>query len=635
MSVDISQLTARLDPQRQEAVKQQYEERATNPTAAFLLCFFLGSAGAHRFFLREWRAAIGHLALFAAGVVALVAGLTQTLPLTVNLASHPLGAALDALGVALLLAALIWEIIDLGHIDHQVYQRNLLLAEGIIAGTLLADHSLIEEARQRLSTTSRKARAQAQAAALASPAASSAAPAAPAAAAAPVAPVAGIITADEVADARALAEENAGFATISYAEMSRFDISQDPDQARQASADAAHEGNWSESVTTAETAPDAAPDAAPVTETVTRTHSEDGPRVTDSYEVDRVAGPSAAEAAGLGAAGLGAAALGAGLLGADHTASFDEPTQPDHTESAADAAPAIHAYDPSDAQPVSSAEPAATSAAPAAAAYQAAYQSDQAHGYDFADDDIGDVTDASMPAVVAPPADIAVAHGSPANVQLTDEQPAQDAPLYLIPDEPTTAAYPYASEPVAAAPVVAESAYDATPSEEPSAEAYVPPVASVYSSPTEAPVAPTPSWDQPTSVQPEPQPEPAHDDTLAELAGFGGAAGAGTLAGAALTHERAPEPAAAPTPEPVAAAPAAPKMKKIRVRRKVVVDGQVVAEEVVEREVPADMDTAEAAAQIQAELAHYTPEQIAQRANLSPDEEVELRQRTEGPGGAQ
>ncbi len=622
MSVDISQLTARLDPQRQEAVKQQYEERAMNPTAAFLLCFFLGSAGAHRFFLREWRVAFGHLALFVAGVVALVAGLIQTLPLPVNLASHPLGAALDALGVALLLAALIWEIIDLGHIDHQVYQRNLLLAEGIIAGTLLADHSLIEEARQRLSTTSRKARAQAQAAAVASPAAPTAAPA-------PAAPVAGIITANEVADARALAEENAGFATISYAEMSRFDISEDPDQARQANADAAHEGNWSESVTTAETAPDAPPDAAPVTETVTRTHSEDGPRVTDSYEVDRVAGPSAAEAAG-----LGAAALGAGLLGADHTAGFDEPTQPDHAEGAADAASAIHAYDPSDAQPAAPAEPAALAAA--------AYQSDQAHGYDFADDDIGDVTDASMPAVVAPPADIAVAHASPAYVQLPDEQPAQDAPLYLIPDEPTTAAYPYApepmaAEPVAAEPVAAESAYDATPSEEPAAEAYVPPVASVYSSATEAPVAPTPSWDQPTSVQPEPQPEPeaAHDDTLAELAGFGGVAGAGALAGEALAHERAPEPAAAPTPEPAAAAPAAPKMKKIRVRRKVVVDGQVVAEEVVEREVPADMDTAEAAAQIQAELAHYTPEQIAQRAHLSPDEEVELRQRTEGPGGAQ
>ncbi|MDE3229640.1 MAG: TM2 domain-containing protein, partial [Chloroflexota bacterium] len=53
MSVDISQLAARLDPERREAIKAQYEERETNPTAAFLLCFFLGSAGAHRFYLKE------------------------------------------------------------------------------------------------------------------------------------------------------------------------------------------------------------------------------------------------------------------------------------------------------------------------------------------------------------------------------------------------------------------------------------------------------------------------------------------------------------------------------------------------------------------------------------------------------
>jgi hypothetical protein len=71
-------------------------------------------------------------------------------------------------------------------------------------------------------------------------------------------------------------------------------------------------------------------------------------------------------------------------------------------------------------------------------------------------------------------------------------------------------------------------------------------------------------------------------------------------------------------------------MKKIRVRRKVVVDGKVVAEEVVEREVPADMDNAEAARQIQAELSHATPEQIAKLANLSPDDEVQLSQRNEG-----
>ncbi|HZC07957.1 MAG TPA: TM2 domain-containing protein, partial [Ktedonobacterales bacterium] len=426
MSVDISQLTARLDSQRQEAVKQQYDERATSPTAAFLLCFFLGSAGAHRFYLREWRVAFAHLALFAAGVAALALGLPQTLPLTTKLASHPMGAALDALGVALLLAALIWEIIDLGRIDHQVYQRNLLLAEGIIAGTLLADHTVVDEALQRLGSTAQRTREQASVAAVPAPASAAAA----ITEAAPLAG-AGIITANEVADARALANETSGVSTISYAEMSRFDVSADPDQARQASADAAREGDWTERVTSLESLPAVTPESAPTTvaETITRTHIEDGPRVTDSYEVDRVAGPSAAEAVGLGAAGLGAAALGAGLLAYEGGAGFDEPTQPD---AAASLAPQSGAFDPTDAQPAprayafdptdglaASADTAASGAAPEPTSAFSAYPAD---AYGFDDDDIGDITDASMPAVVPSAADIGLAHASPAYVQLPEEQ---------------------------------------------------------------------------------------------------------------------------------------------------------------------------------------------------------------------
>lgn len=633
MSVDISQLTARLDPQRQALIREQYEERATNPTAAFLLCFFLGSAGAHRFYLGEWRIGIAHLALFVAGVAALVAGLVQTLPLTVKLATHPVGALLDALGVVLLLAALIWEIIDLGRIDHQVYQRNLLLAEGIIAGNLLADHTAEDQALQRIEATAERARAQAQAAGAGAPLAGAAAAGA------------GIITASEVADARRLAEENAGSATISYSEMSRFDISADPDQARQASADAERTVDWTATNITTDTLPGATPDATPIptAETVTLTHTEDGPRVTDSYEVDRVSGPSALEAAGLGAAGLGAAALGAGLYGAAHEpapqaapsyepyepyepyapAGFDEPTQPAYPASA----PEPPLSDATDAQ-----------AAPAPVPH-----------YDF-EDDLGDITDANMPAVAPPAADVAMANASPAYVQLPDEQqsPAWEptAPFSVLPEEePSTAVYH------APPPLPGEPDYFAPHSAEAPAEAYVPPVASVYSSPSEAPVAPTPSWDQPTS----PQPEPSRAEDLSEPAGFAGLAGAGALAGEAWAHSRqaseptpepppepAPEPASEPqpavaesAPEPAAAAPEPPKMKRIRVRRKVVVDGQVVAEEVVEREIPADMDTKTAAEQIQAELGHLTPEQIAQRANLSPDEEIQVRQRNEGQGDAE
>ncbi|HEX2349577.1 MAG TPA: NINE protein [Ktedonobacterales bacterium] len=606
MSVDISQLTAKLDPQRQEMIREQYEERATNPTAAFLLCFFLGSAGAHRFYLGEWRVALAHLALFVAGVAALVAGLTQTLPLTEKLANHPVGALLDALGVVLLLVALIWEIIDLGRIDHQVYQRNLLLAEGIIAGNLLADHTVEDQAIQRAEANAARAQAQAQAAGIAAPVAGAAATGA------------GIITASEVADARKLAEEHAGSATISYSEMSRFDVSADPDQDR---ADAERTGDWTTTNTTTDTLPGATPDAAPipVAETVTRTHTEEGSRVTDGYEIDRVSGPSALEVAGLGAAGLGAAALGAGLYGAAHEAThepapepapsyepyepagFDEPTQPAYPPSASEP-PQFDATDAPDAQ---------AAAAPA-------------YAYDFGDD-LGDITDANMPAVAPPAADVASANASPAYVQLPDERQAPGwepaAPFSALPEEePSTAVY-HAPPP----PLPGEPDYFAPHSAEAPAESYVPPVASVYSSPAEAPVAPTPSWDQPTSPQPEPQ--PSHDEHLGELAGLAGVAGAGALAGEAWAHSHhEPEPA----PEPVAAAPEPPKMKRIRVRRKVVVDGEVVAEEVVEREIPADMDTKTAAEQIQAELGHLTPEQIAQRAHLSPDEEVELRQRTEG-----
>lgn len=554
MSVDISQLTANLDPQRREVVKTQYEERAISPTATFLLCFFLGSMGAHRFYLREWRTAFAHLGVFLLGAAALMAGLIQTAPVTrASLAGHPVGVALDVIGLVILLVALIWEIIDLGRIDHQVYQRNLLLAEGIIAGTLLADHSAIDRAQERLDAITHH-------------------PAAPVAATAAAAT--GVITAEHVADARALAEESSAQAAISYHEVSQFNVSAEPEDVGQ--AEAARQGNWTETTTTSESAPGEASDAPmAVDETTIRTHREDGAHTTDSYEVDRFSHPSAGEVAGLGAAGLGVAAVGAGLYEAGHHAGFDEPTQPD----------------------------ALATTTPAAAPESSAYE-------DATDlDDTGDVTDAYLPAVVVPAADVAELHASPAYVQLPEEQ---------------AAAYDYGQ---AAEPVAAEAPLYLIPEEEPAPAA-----------PAETSMEPAPAWPGPSAYEPtyeptqEPVAEPAHHGELAAAAGL---AGAGALGAEAYAHHHAAEPvaepAAEPAPEPVAA-PAPPRMKKIRVRRKVVVDGEVVAEEVVEREVPADMDSAEAARQIQAELSHATPEQIARLANLSPDEEVQLSQRSEGLG---
>ena len=74
-------------------------------------------------------------------------------------------------------------------------------------------------------------------------------------------------------------------------------------------------------------------------------------------------------------------------------------------------------------------------------------------------------------------------------------------------------------------------------------------------------------------------------------------------------------------------------MKRIRVKHRIVVEGQVVREEVVEREVPADMDTALAAQRIQEELEQAsaaTPDEIARLANLSADDELEVRRHVEG-----
>lgn len=566
MSVDISQLAARLDPERREAIKTQYEECETSPTAAYLLCFFLGSAGAHRFYLKEWRVGFAHLALFVVGAASLIWGLTQTLPLTSQLASHPAGAALDTLGVLLLLAALIWEIVDLGRIDHEVYQRNLLLAEGIIAANLLEDESGVDAALQRAEAATHGGQT--------------------AVAGAAAAGAAGAITASQVADARALAEESGGQAAISYSEVSTYDVSADPDRTRQATIDTRQE-SWADTATTHGVVPPATPDAAPTpyTETTTHTHTEDGPRVTDTYEVDRAPEPSAAAIAGLGAAGLGAAALGAEALGGAHTSSFDEPTQPDLS-------------------PVFPQE-----TAPSADEYMGA-----SVARDFADEDIGDVTDASMPAVVAPAADIAYHNAAPAWVNLSDEQAAPltpdapEQPLYLTPEEAPTATYP--PEPVT------QPAWPAPASVEPAPEDYVPPAPSVFSAPVEPPAAPVSPWDQPTLTQPQ----PSHADTLAEAAGAAGAVGAGALAADALAQRHEP------APEPASAAPEPPKPRRIRVKREAIVDGKVVKEEYVVGEVLPGESLEEAAARIKASLPPFTPEELARAANLSPEDDVRFGQ---------
>ncbi|HEY1389380.1 MAG TPA: TM2 domain-containing protein [Ktedonobacterales bacterium] len=114
-------------------------------------------------------------------------------------------------------------------------------------------------------------------------------------------------------------------------------------------------------------------------------------------------------------------------------------------------------------------------------------------------------------------------------------------------------------------------------------------------------------------------------DAAAAVAGAG--AGAGFLASQAA--ETAPE-------APVDASPTSgPLMKRIRMKRQIVVDGQVVREEVVEKLVPIDTDTTSMVAEMDTQLGHATKEEIAYMANLDPDSNLDLRRRTELPADEQ
>ena len=140
MTVDIARLTAHLSPEQQESVRKTFKRQAENETTAFLLCFFLGVFGAHRFYLRQTAAGFAHLVLTLLAVAVFVAGLATH--------SNLVAALLAAL--AILLLAIIWTIVDLFRIDGEVDTRNIQLAEHLIASALLADPSIITAAQSKL-----------------------------------------------------------------------------------------------------------------------------------------------------------------------------------------------------------------------------------------------------------------------------------------------------------------------------------------------------------------------------------------------------------------------------------------------------------------------------------------------------
>lgn len=142
MSVDLTKLTAHLSPEQQEQVKKLYHRKEENSTAAFLWCFFFGTLGAHRFYLRQWGRGFARLAIPLLAVVVILAGIILRLPQY----------AIIAVAIVLLGIALVWEVIDLFRIDHEIYEHNLRIAEGLIAQTSFADTSIETDAIGRMHT---------------------------------------------------------------------------------------------------------------------------------------------------------------------------------------------------------------------------------------------------------------------------------------------------------------------------------------------------------------------------------------------------------------------------------------------------------------------------------------------------
>src|SRR5262245_4718323 len=119
MSVDLNQLAAHLPAPAQAAVKQAYTKRAINSTTVFVLCFFLGWCGAHRFYLGQFGKGFARLLVPLILLAAVVAGIALAWP----------SSAIALIVVPLALIALVWEILDLFRVDVDVHGRNLALAE--------------------------------------------------------------------------------------------------------------------------------------------------------------------------------------------------------------------------------------------------------------------------------------------------------------------------------------------------------------------------------------------------------------------------------------------------------------------------------------------------------------------------
>ncbi|HLZ22969.1 MAG TPA: NINE protein [Ktedonobacterales bacterium] len=581
MSVDLAQLTAHLSPEQQEVVKKAYRKKAEHPTAAFLWCFFLGTCGAHRFYLRQWGAGLARLIIPVVAALVIVLGIVLQWP----------PASVAAVAIALLLIALIWEIIDLFRIDHEVYERNLKLAEDLIASTVLADRSVEQKALGRMGIlmdeTEQASTGAAQREERQTAAEAAAVVPEPVAAIGEAAAPGTIENAEEV-QSHETESAGAGAASAHFVAHTVNEISADPNDTQHGEPLYSPQHSWSETGFV---------------------HAEDERAQTGTQAGEEtLAEPGAL---GVAAAGVGAAAVGGFALDelvthrheeTDHSATDSLETFSTLGAAEGDAAN-VEPPSPAESEaltwpdhpPLQFDEPAPASQTPA----------------DFTD--MGTVPEAAPPvADIEGAAPLFVTlpgytHEASAEAPALQVAPAPDAApatddalLLLMPDA--------AMEP---------PAFDAEPlssavGEAPSPESYIPPTVPVVSAPfaeETGPIMP------PAVAEPEPELEPAHSDgqTLAELGALAG--GVGLAAGAAemlhAHHAAQPEPtpepameplggtapatieepvAPAPAPEPVVeAAPAPPAQHRLRrvreylqVKRGDEAGEELVAEELIE-----------------------------------------------------
>jgi TM2 domain-containing membrane protein YozV len=285
MTVDIKRLTAHLSQSQQDEIAKAYKKQAENETAAFLWCFFLGWMGAHRFYLRQWSQGIIHLILALITIVIAVGGaLAKVDPTIIIVAALPFG-----------VAALIWEVIDLFRIDDEVAAMNLRLAETLIAGTMLADTSVLQQAQTKLGEVLHHVAAESgqstegEEAAVATAAAETDAAEEPA-----------IASTTREAPVEAVAAT--GATVERYEATTTTRVSEDPNAGQQANQPVpAGTKDWSETETqsadtvgSAEPGPGDATEGTHIDETVTLAHTESGYSSTDS--IDTVISESAAVA---------------------------------------------------------------------------------------------------------------------------------------------------------------------------------------------------------------------------------------------------------------------------------------------------------------------------------------------------